>query len=421
MVETRKTPALLRCETLYAISFTVLVISKLFMGSTYLSELFGKQITERISDILFLVSLLLLGGIALHHQYPKKGFILLLLAFGTLCLSYLINRPTHVIITVIYLYYSDAIKNRRRFTWYLCILYAAVILTVAMLSITGVIGTSIKERNNIDAVGYSLGFSHANMVAVLLYSVICLVFSLGMDRKWYEKLVAYAVAVCMMIIGFFITRSLSYLLLCLILLMGFFCHDAILCKLTLPKKTTRRFIRLGLLIVGGTVAIFVAYFWKNPSLLRGSLKTFRARFILSQKYLRAYGIKLFGTRIVVGDNVVIPGYPAGYYYLDNGYIRLLVECGLLNMILVVCFMLRTINNLIKAAKWPLLLIMLSLLAYLFNEWKVISLYFTPAWILLSPYMRAPVKPRVKDMTVIITQRDAPPTRDGGKGLYGTGD
>ena len=132
-----------------------------------------------------------------------------------------------------------------------------------------------------------------------------------------------------------------------------------------------------------------------------SILLIRARFAFSQKYIKAYGIKPFGSRIVVGDNVAIPGYSAGYNYLDNGYVRLLVECGLLDTILVVCVMLRTINNLIRASKWQLLLIMLCLMAYLFNEWKVISIYFTPAWILLSPYMRASVKRRMKHMTIVV--------------------
>jgi len=401
MIETKKMPGQLSYGVLYTLSFTVLVISKLFLGSTFVGDLLGVQIAGWISDILYLVALLLLGGVALYYNYPKKGFVLILLAFGALCVSYLTNRATHVILSAIYLYYADVIKDRKKLTRYLCILYTAIILIVAFLSITGLIGTSVKERNNIGAIGYSLGFSHANVVAILFFSIICQVFSLGMDRKWFEKLSAYLVVVCLMIVGFAITHSLSFLALCLLLLAGSFCHDAILCRLTLPKKTAQRFIRLGLLVVGATIGGFIVYFWKNPRLLRGSLLTFRARFAFSQKYIKAYGIKPFGSRIVVGDNVAIPGYSAGYNYLDNGYVRLLVECGLLDTILVVCVMLRTINNLIRASKWQLLLIMLCLMAYLFNEWKVISIYFTPAWILLSPYMRASVKRRMKHMTIVV--------------------
>ena len=65
-----------------------------------------------------------------------------------------------------------------------------------------------------------------------------------------------------------------------------------------------------------------------------------------------------------------------------------VEYGLLASLLVFYMLFRIIRNLINEAKWQLLIIMVCLLLYFFNEWKIVVLFYSPFWILMRPYMNS---------------------------------
>ena len=383
-----KLPKKLNSEMLFALAFMSLVISRVLFGSTHLGDLLGEGVVNALSNVFLLVSFGLLAGVAYRYQYPKQGLVQLILAFGVVSLSYLTSRASNLFVTVVFLYYADVVIDRKRFVKFFSKFYLGIILFVAALSVTGLRDMNVKQRSTLDAMGYSLGFGHANQVAIIIFSILCIIFSLAMDRRSLDKLWVYLGASVLTAITFLITKSLTFLALCGLLIGSSFCYDAILSKIRLPQKQAQRFIRLGLLMLAAFAALFVVYFWKRPYMLKGSLVTFRARFVLSQKYINAYGIKLFGSQITLGDNVVIPGYPPGYYMLDNGYVRLPVEYGLLASLLVFYMLFRIIRNLINEAKWQLLIIMVCLLLYFFNEWKIVVLFYSPFWILMRPYMNS---------------------------------
>ena len=132
------------------------------------------------------------------------------------------------------------------------------------------------------------------------------------------------------------------------------------------SKARLRLIVFLVLVVFVGVVIF---FWQNPKLLVDEFRTLRSRFTLSQKYINAYGIRLFGNDIVIGSRVNIPGYVNTYGYLDNGIARILVELGIVFFIVFFFLYLKSIWKMVAARNTSLIVISLLFLVYAFMEYN----------------------------------------------------
>jgi len=388
-------------ERLYELSFVLFVISRILFGNTHLPDLLGVTLANRLSDVLLMCALGILALVAYKYNSPKKTFILLILGFGVIGLSYVNCRASNLFMSALFFYYSGAVRDRKGFATLTIRLYAVIILLVAALSMSGLIGTMVKQRTKTEAIRSSLGFVHPNQVAIMTFIMICMIFYRGMDKRLRGRETDYVVAGFLTVAVFLITNTMTFLALAALMLVALFSYDAILSHFRLPRKVTRHFVRTGLLVIGLVAGAIFYHFWKNPLALKGVWVTFRARFLLSQKYVQAYGIKPFGSKIALGNDVVIPGFESGYYYLDNGYFRLFVENGFLAGTIVVILLLRAIVNLTRQGKWKLLVILLCILLYVFTEQKMLTLYFNPFWVLLREYMLPGKTQRVKSLTITL--------------------
>jgi len=396
-----KTINAISLEKLYELSFVLFVLSRVLFGNTHLPELLGITLTNMLSDVLLLCALGILALVAYKYNSPKNTFILLILGFGVIGLSYVNSRASNLFMSAVFFYYSGAVRNKKRFATLVIWLYAAIILLVAALSMSGLIGTLVKQRSKTQALRSSLGFVHPNQVAIMMFVMICMIFYRGMDKRLRSRETDYIIAGFLAVVVFLITNTMTFLALTVLMLVALFAYDAILSHFRMPRKVTRHFVRTGLLVIGLVAGAVFYHFWKNPLALKGIWVTFRARFLLSQKYVTAYGIKPFGSKIALGTDVVIPGFESGYYFLDNGYFRLFVENGLLAGMIVMFLLFRAIVNLTRQGKWKLLVILLCIMLYMFNEQKMLTLYFNPFWVLLREYMLPGRKLRVKSLTLTL--------------------
>jgi len=390
-------------EKLYELSFVLFVVSRVLFVNTHLPDLLGATLASGLSDVLLLCALGILALVAYKYNSPKNTFILLILGFGIIGLSYVNSRASNLFMSAVFFYYSGAVRDKKGFATLVIWLYAVMILLVAALSMTGLIGTLVKQRTKTTALRYSLGFTHPNQVAIMTFVMICMVFYRGMDKRLRGRETDYVIAGFLTVIVFLITNTMTFLALAFLMLVSLFAYDAILSHFRLPRKVTRHFVRSGLLVIGLVAGAVFYHFWKNPLALKGFWVTFRARFLLSQKYVQAYGIKPFGSKIAIGTDVVIPGFESGYYYLDNGYFRLFVENGFLAGAIVVFLLLRAIVNLTRHGKWKLLVILLCIMLYVFNEQKMLTLYFNPFWVLLREYMLPGKTQRVDSLTITLPE------------------
>lgn len=386
MLTVEETGGKLSNEMLYKLSFVLFALSRILFGSSHLGDMMGEGVVTKISDALLVCALMVLVLLAANFHYPKTDLVPLLACGGIIGLSLLKCRSTNLFISFLYMYFAVVVAHPKRFARLVIGLFAAIIVILALLSVSGLISMTVKQRASNDATRYSLGFTHANQLAIMVFVIICMLFYIHSGSGRWGKYWKYIVSGALAIPTFLVTNTFSFLALYLLLAFASFAYDAALSKAHLPKREAKRFIRIGLLILGVITGLAVLYIWRNPYALSGGLKTFRTRFLLSQKYITAYGIKPFGSKIAIGTDVAIPGFKAGYYYLDNGYIRLFVEYGFVAGLLVVGLMARTLINLVRRSKWQLLIILLCILLYLFNEQKMMTVFFNPFWLLLREYM-----------------------------------
>lgn len=394
-----RTETKLRLEQLYTLAFLIFVVSKIVFGSTHLPDLLGEGVVEKIADGLLLCTLALLCLVALFYPYPQKGFVAFGLCGALLAASYLKSRASNLFLSFLFVYFSSVLRHKKRFARTVIGAFSAILALMTALSVSGLIGMTIKLRASNDATRYSLGFTHANQVALMVFVIICMLFYCETEFRRGRAYGKYILSGALALVTFIVTNTFSFLALTLLLIMASFAYDAMLSRVKLPPRDAKRFIRVGLLIMLAIVLAVVCYFWKNPYRLSGALKTFRTRFLLSQKYIKAYGIKPFGSKIIIGEDVEIPGFKRGYYFLDNGYIRLFVEYGLLAGALVMLLLARTVWNLVRAGKWQLLIIALCLMVYLFSEQKIMTVFFNPFWLLLRDYMLPRRRARVRVVSV----------------------
>lgn len=388
-------------EKLYEVSFVLFVISRIMFTYTHLPDLLGAGVSGVLEDGLLLCALGLLALVIWRYKSPKNTFILLILGFGIIGLSYVNSRASNLFMSALFFYYSGVVRDKKGFATLVIRLYTAIILLLAALSLCGLIDLSVTQRTRSTAIRSSLGFVHPNQLAMMAFVMICMIFYRGMENRRRNRDMDYIIAGILTVVVFLITNTMTFLALAFLLFVPLFAYDAVLSHFSMSRKATRHFVRMGLAVIGLVAGFFVYHFWKNPLALKGALVTFRARFLLSQKYIAAYGIQPFGSRIVVGTDVVIPGFERGYYYLDNGYIRLFVENGLLAGLIVVFLLIRAIVNLTRHGKWKLLVILLCFMLYVFNEQKILTLYFNPFWVLLREYMLPARKLRVKSLTLTL--------------------
>ena len=373
-------------QFVFTLSFVLLVLSRLMFDSTHLSELLGEKTTSVISSVLLMGAMLLMMFLAIFYKYPRKGVFLLVICIGIFGLSCFKCRATNLFISFLFLYYSNVIIDKKKFARTVIVLFAAMLIVVSSLSVSGLISMSVKERATSDALRYSLGFIHPNQVGIIVFEIIAMIFYIDAGTKHYRKYIKYIISGFLTIVTFLITNTFSFVALAMLLMAASFAYDVLLCQGWFSQKSLKRFFRIGLIVLAVIVAVVVYRIWNNPSILQGSLKTLRTRFVLSQRYIKAYGIKPFGSKIITGDDVAIPGFSSGYFYLDNGYARLLVEYGLIAGLTVMLGLFRAVSNLIRIPKWQYLIIMLCLLVYLFNEQRMITVFFNPMLLLMSEYI-----------------------------------
>lgn len=390
-------------QQMYTLSVALLVLSRIQFGSTHIGDLLGEGIADMASNLLLVCALTVLLLLAFSRRYPKDRLPGFLFCTGIIGLSWFKCRATNLLIGFLYLYYSDAVRDKKRFARAMILLFTSVIALTGLLSVSGLIGTTIKQRAVNDTTRYSLGFGHANHLGIMVFVIICMVFFIESDRRRFGKYWKYGISALLTLGTFLVTNTFSFLALSMMLMGTSFAYDAVLSKAKLLPAQARRFIRTGLVIFGALIGAVVYYIWKNPYILTGGLKTLRTRFLLSQKYITAYGIKPFGSRIVIGTDVTIPGFPSGYYYLDNGFVRLFVESGFVAGILVLFGMLRLLLNLIRHARWQQLIIVLCILAYLFNEQKMITVFFNPFWLLMRDNIFASERSEFRRLAQIVPE------------------
>ena len=373
-------------QLLFSVAFVILELSRLFFGSTYIGDLLGNSVVSMLSDGLLAIALVILLFTAAFSRLTWKRLFLFLFGCVIFGLSMLKSHATNMLVGFLFFFFADAITDKNRFSRLIIGVFIGVILLSAALSLSGLMGSKITQRASNAAMRNSLGFNHPNHLGMMVFVVISVIFYIQSRHGQNGRLGKYFLCGILILATYMITNTFSFLAVAMLLMMTSFAYDVVHSTIKLPPKQAKRFIRIGLLFFIAIIGAAVVYFWKNPYLLKGAFKTLRMRFTLSQKYLKAYGIKPFGSHIALGENVALPGFKPGYSFLDSGYVRIFVESGFFVGVLLMFAIVRIIWNLIKHAQWQVLIIVLCMMVYFFNEQKMLTVSYNPFWMLLWEYL-----------------------------------
>lgn len=243
------------------------------------------------------------------------------------------------------------------------VLYIQSILVIGiiLLTLTGVIemGTAIRANNE----GYrnAWGFNHPNTLSILCFQWICQYIYIKRNDRRLKK---YVIMLLITFSAYIATNSNTGFIMSVFIVIGNSIYEKIVDKVFSFKQIKKIAKRLFVLACIGII-IIIRYYWVNPDKL--SATTLVSRINLSKNYLIAYGVNLFGHNIVQGTYVSIPGFPKGYYFLDNAYAWLLVHFGILAFLCILIAYIVFIRKLFKSGEWNLILIVFAYLVYGITE------------------------------------------------------
>lgn len=361
-------------ETAFFWAFTFCFIGNvLFGGFTNISDLIPTQIISILSNLCTVCYLACTVYMLFLTKYTNKELIIVVSLLSLFLVVWLVCKVSNLFMTLLLIVCSKNI-NFEKFCKFAMKLIAVIIIMLGFLSVTGIIKMSVRTRDfDEEITRYAMGFTHPNQLGILSFQWICCFLFINRKNKKIRK---FILCILIMTVVYMITNSgTSFILSGILILLSIIIFVIEKYKLISERK-------MGVIIkisavLGSIVLLSIVYYiWKNPYILSNSLRSLRVRFTLAQRYINAYGINLFGNEIALGSSMKLPGEIfARYSYLDNGYIRLLVEGGILASIAVLSAFIIYLNKLMKSRSWQLLAIVACLSVYYFTESKMSIIYF----------------------------------------------
>ena len=354
---------------LYVLIYTIYVLDELFLLRTNIADL----LTETgVSVLSMACKAAICGMLAIYvtqfMRVSRRQAVVLAGLLGAFMLSSCINHTTTMTqMLILVVCFADADLDRivRR-----CVQLMAVIGAVTvLLAVAGLITNRMKERQAMSVMRLSYGFHHPNTLAQLGFQIST--GYLYLKRRW-RSAVKFLVPLAVTMVCFFTSYSLTGVGIGLMMIAAAFAAECI----ESGGKMSHRVLYVALIVALAVILAVIIHFWNNPRLFGEQLLSMRARFSYSKRYIRAYGIHLLGRRLALGAQVMLPGSNKLIYgYLDNGYVRILLESGAL---VFACFMaaqLEYLRRLARRRETLMCIIQVCYMVYGFMEYKAFSVMF----------------------------------------------
>lgn len=320
--------------------------------------------------ILFLV-------ILKNKYYSKKQFIVMSITLTSIIFSLILTHSGLGILTSCLFIFASKELDKEKFYVHATIIVFVCLIFITLLALAGIINNKIEYRNdgNMTVRNY-LGFEHPNSVGMLSFELVALLEYIGLKCKKIKKMFVLQVFLIAFVIFFYMLTNASTFLVssfAVILITVFFILlSSIKGKLDFDfqfsykqKKRIFCFFMIAALVV---VIMFMKYIWDNPGSLSRKFSTFEVRFSYAKLYLKAYGIKLFGSPIVYGNSVRLPDMITNKpMYLDNGFINYLISYGIVNFVIMIYMLVEYVLCLLKKNDIYMILFFFVLIMYFFEE------------------------------------------------------
>lgn len=336
------------------------------------------EITGYLSSAIMLAELLIFFLYMIGKDYEIRILIgigfLLFIAF----LSYITTGET-VFMVMIMAGVLAGEGNWKSLFYTIFYVRLGMLILIVSLAAMGVINntavTIIKGGTTEEIIGYGGGFDHPNQFAFMIgYLLMLWIACKSEDIKIYH-LITVVICTC---VGYYITRSRTLIIvICFVVLM---CLIYIInCKKNAVKK--------GICIIGELFMPFCAILALGLPVLMmhatGRIQEFLylingifgSRFTHSARVYENYSIPIFGG--VTDFDILQKLYQ--YSIVDNGYLRLLYNFGIIGFGLFIILYLLTVKKLLKNQKyiWIILIMGISLWGISENILRTFAFNFTP--------------------------------------------
>lgn len=357
----------------FYIAYTLLFIGNIVCNFSNLSDFIPAVLIKLLSASCIICFCFLIFLILTSQKYSNYELVFVVGILAVFGMSFIICRTNRVLVGVLLILCSKNL-DMDKLCRYSMKMIALTVITISFLAVSGLIGMSVQVRGfDSEVTRYAMGFNHPNTVGILTFQWICCYAYLKRDDLTLKKFIPPLIIA---VIVYKITNSVTSLLMTFVLIFTSSIFIIIKHHHKMHKHTTKRMATLFVVTTISIATSTIYYIWNNPYVLKGKYSTLRARFTVSQNFLDAYGIQPFGSMLEIGKLVHFPGtIGVGYGFLDNGYVRLMVESGLFVTIICLVTMVLYIRTLIKTDDWQMLIITICLLIYFFNESKMSVVYF----------------------------------------------
>lgn len=315
----------------------------------------SSSLLEFIHNICLVVSIFFAVCALCVEKQKFSFFILEIVALLIGVISYLISKNTDFLYTILTILLIRKIPID-------CVL--KVIFNIRMIMFFIVVGTSLVGLSPIGTIaktsaekGALLGFQHANVFAGSVGILILLYLAINRENLTAMKLFIVTVIVLVVYLVSHTRIFFVLMLMTLFLMTRKGKHSFKIFKWILPVMIVLNIVLIGMRITNIGVNIVD----KIDVLFNG-------RMLLSQMNLKYYPITLMGQyvdiNIIASENK--------YYALDNGYIYLLINYGVLGLVLFCWFIQTAMRNCIKQKDYVLCVITSVFMVWIVYEGMMAS-------------------------------------------------
>lgn len=347
------------------LNFLYISIIFILVFNNYIDRIFGKILDRNILNILETINILLLLVFTsiifiikkkISYNYMKK--MLSLLFFSIFLKKYYLSFFIIII--------SNLLNKKQRLKYLLFILSFFYILVLILNGLGflefNALKSAVRKFQNFQVYRNTLGFNHPNAAMSLLLPIFSIIYYLYYD-KYKKSVLIIILAIGKIIFDFTHSRTTFILIILLIIL--------ILIKDKYIKKMKFLFLMSGNIIV--FLTFYLPIYFKN-SILN---KLFSGRLRLFYYYLENYKITFLGDKKVISDY--------REYILDNTYLRILFENGLLGLMLTMLLIYYAMNILFKNKDYKAVRIFFIILIFGFMESSAFFYYFNVIYFIIGDY------------------------------------
>lgn len=293
----------------------------------------------------------------------KKNRVLFIVLL--LCMLILKNYYLNFIVLILGFSFQN-LKQVLKFLLITLITFYLLTILAYYLNIFHPIGTlpHLRDYGLLVLKRYSLGFYHPNNPMMLLLSMSFLFYYIY-DKIISKKIIIILFVVVSTIIFFFTISRTSYLLILLFCIMILISDEYI-------ERLKKIFYIETILMPFFSCLLPVFYVnEKLDTILSGRLTLFRY-------YLKNNIISLLGNKKIIASYSTEP--------LDNLYLRVLFESGIIGIVLLIFLILMTLNILFKYRDYKAIRILSIILIYSFVESQGLEYYFNILIFILPIYL-----------------------------------